>query len=115
MTIDGHEVKLGHLGARQGWLILHKLGRMVGESLVDASEDRFASAIAALFKNTEGDELYRLLEELSAQILVDNDRLSLRNYGLTMKCMKELLMHNFADFFSPFQEAMEGLQQPDPE
>ena len=113
IEIDGHKVELGKIDARTGWKVLHDLGRICGESLVQASEDRFAEAIAALFKNSGSDEIYELIETLAKDVVVDNGHLDLRQYGLVAKCMKELLMFNFDDFFSPLENALNSLMSQD--
>jgi hypothetical protein len=116
VMVGDHAVELGKIHAKLGWKILHDLGRICGESLVEASEDRFAEAIAALFKNSSSDELFEMMEKLADYIIVDHGKLDLTNYSLTMKCIKELLMFNFSDFFSPLEAALKGLmsqvQQP---
>ena len=109
VQIDKHEVELGKIPAKLGWKVLHDLGRICGESLVEASEDRFAEAIAALFKNSSSDEMFELIETLAKNVIVDHGKLDLTNYALVMKCMKELLLFNFSDFFSPLEAALKGL------
>lgn len=109
VQIGDHAVELGKIHAKLGWKILHDLGRICGESLVEASEDRFAEAIAALFKNSSSDEMFEMMEKLADYVVVDNGNLNLADYSLVMKCMKELLLHNFSDFFSPLEAALKGL------
>ena len=113
IEIDGHKVELGKIDAKTGWKVLHDIGRICGESLVDASEDRFAEAISGLFKNSSSDEIYALIERLAQDVVVDNGRLDLRQYGLVVKCMKELLLYNFNDFFSPLEDALKKLMFQD--
>jgi hypothetical protein len=114
-TIDGKEVTIGTIGARQGWKMLHDLGRIGGESLVEASEDNFASAISALFKNSDHEEFYEMLELIADNIIVDGKKLDLNKYGLVGKCTVAFMKHNFNDFFSPLADALKRLQEPESE
>lgn len=110
ITIDDHEVRLAKLSAKQGWKILHKLGKLLGPSIAEATEDRFGAAVSALFEKSTSDEIYGLIEELGQKIIVDGKDLDLAAYGLTLKCVKELLIYNFEDFFSPLVEGLKSLQ-----
>lgn len=110
--IKGKKVFLGKIDARVGWYLLHDLGRICGESLVHASEDRFASAVEALFKNSSREELFMIIEQLSKDIAIDGGKLDLRDYGFVAACIKESLLYNFEDFFSPLVNALENLRAP---
>ena len=111
--IKGKNVELGKIDARIGWYLLHDLGRICGESLVHASEDRFASAVESLFKNSKREEVFAIIEALSEDVRVDGKKLDLRDYGLVSLCLKEILMYNFEDFFSPLGNALENLRAPE--
>jgi len=113
VKIDGKKCRLGKITAKLGWKILHDLGRICGESLVEASDDKFAEAIASLFKNSTADEIFELLELLAPDVIVENGSLDLADYKMTMLCMKELLMYNFSDFFSPLIDALKSFQEED--
>lgn len=110
ISIDGHDVKLCKLPARQGWKVLHKLGRLLGPSIAEASNDNFGQALSVLFEKSESEEVYSLIEELGKQVIVDNNDLDLSKYGLTIKCIKELIMYNFEDFFSPLGGALKSFK-----
>ena len=108
-VVSGKNCTFGRISAKIGWKILHDLGRICGESLVEASEDRFAQSIASLFKNSTSDEIFELLELLAPDVLVEGKDLDLTDYKMVMLCMKELLMYNFSDFFSPLEAALKAL------
>ena len=114
-----YEVRIGKMLAKPGWFLLHDLGRICGASLVEASEERFASAVSALFSHSRKDEIYAILEMIAKEVVVDGGKLDLNNYGLTLKCVKEFMLHNFEDFFSPLVDALkntvEQSRQPEPE
>lgn len=110
VTIDDHEVRLSKLSAKQGWKVLHKLGRLLGPSLAEAAKENFAGALALLFEKSDADEIYSLVEELSSKVIVDGKDLDLAQYGLVIKCIKELIMYNFEDFFSPLTGALSSMK-----
>lgn len=109
VTINGKKVELEKIDAKTGWYLLHDLGRICGESLVHASEDRLASAVAELFKNSEKEEVFEMVQNMCQYILVEGVMPKPNDYSMVMKALKELLAYNFEDFFSPLENALRSL------
>ena len=113
LEIKGKNIKLTKIHAEEGYRLLHKLGRVLGPSLGKLAEDKIGDAINLFFQNLSEDDLVRLVNQLAPKIIVDGKNLDKSDYGLTMACIKELLIYNFEDFFSPVADALKdfGVQQ----
>ena len=109
VTINGKKVELERIDAKTGWYLLHDLGRICGESLIHASEDRLASAISELFKNSSKEEVFDMVQNMCQYILVEGVNPKPNDYSMVMKAFKELLAYNFEDFFSPLESALNNL------
>ena len=98
--IDGKVCSFSKIPAKEGWGIVHDLGRILGPSFGSFADGNFSNAIDLFFKNCPKDEFCEFLEKMAPKIIVEDGKLDLGQYGLVLKCIKELLFYNFEDFFS---------------
>lgn len=109
VTIKGREVGLSKIHAEEGYRLIHKLGRCLGPSVGSFAEDKFKEGIELFFRNMSEDELIATIKQLQPKIVVDGSKLDISDYSLTMLAIKELLLYNFEDFFSPIASALSNM------
>jgi hypothetical protein len=112
IQIQGKEVVVTKLIAREGYRVLHKLGRTIGPALGEMANDNLGKGIGLFFNSLSEDELFDFMTQMAPKITVDNKKLDLAEYGFSFQCVKELLLYNFEDFFSPLLDALGDLKQP---
>ena len=114
VTIEGKKVEIGKFGAKEGWLLLRKLSSILGPSVAEIAEDNFGKGMSMLFDKLPEDEFWNMLKQLTGISLVDGKKFTdeyLADYMFTLLVCKEVLAHNFEDFFSPIQEVLQDLMR----
>ena len=110
ITLNDKEVQLYKLPAKQGYRVLHKLGKTLGPALGEMANDNLGAGIGLFFQNLGEDELYTFMTSLEPKVVVNGKKLDLDDYGFAFQCIKELLLYNFEDFFSPLLGALNDLK-----
>ncbi len=112
VSIAGKEVQVSKLVAREGYRVLHKLGKTLGPALGEMANDNLGKGIGLFFNSLGEDELFDFMTQMAPKIIVNGGKLNLEDYGFSFQCVKELLLYNFEDFFSPLLDALGDLKQP---
>jgi hypothetical protein len=95
-------------------LLLRKLSSILGPSVAEIAEDNFGKGMTLLFDKLPEDEFWNLLKQLTGNALIDGKKYNdefMSDYMFTLLVCKEVLAHNFEDFFSPIQEALVDFMQ----
>ena len=112
VTIKGKKVEIFKFGAIEGWRLFHRISKILGPSAASIDGDRFDVAIDLLFRNLPEDAFIDLLKQLTSVCLIDGKKTDFNSdfgdYLFTALVCKEVLMHNFEDFFSPIMEILDG-------
>ncbi len=112
VSIAGKEVQVSKMVAREGYRVLHKLGKTLGPAMGEMANDNLGAGIGLFFNSLGEDDLFDFMSKMEPKIMVNGKKLDLADYGFAFQCVKELLLYNFEDFFSPLLDALGDLKQP---
>jgi hypothetical protein len=125
VSIDGDEYAISLFPAGQGLKLLSKLTGLLGGPLAKLAEGPEAegaedsgqllgAAMASLCENLEKTDVVALVKELLSVVQVNGQKLPFDThfagkYGPLLKVVKEVVEHNYSDFFGALRNAVAGL------